>query len=149
MLSILFISFIYSLIYFKWYSYCAYLIFFCYFNWKKKSHYIYLIYNHKCTLTRELTLGLGGGSFLHLSGGSSGGLKRPEFKSTKHGVIFEKISISLFIKCLVHFMLPVFILFLFYLFFSLYFFVTVLLLSYFSVINVNLPKHSVIAKKKK
>lgn len=35
----------------------------------EKSHYIYLIFNYKWTLTRELTLGLCGGSFLHLCGG--------------------------------------------------------------------------------
>lgn len=127
---------IYLLIYVKWYSYCAYLIFFCNFNWKKKSRYNYLILKHKCILIRELTLGVCGCSFLNLCGGFSSSLKRIEINLTKHGVffLFEKNSISLFKKCLAHFMLPGFI------FFSLYFFVTILLLSYFSVINVNLPK---------
>lgn len=109
---------IYLLIYVKWYSYCAYLIFFCNFNWKKKSRYNYLILKHKCILIRELTLGVCGCSFLNLCGGFSSSLKRIEINLTKHGgfFLFEKNSISLFKKCLVHFMLPGFI-FLFVVFF--------------------------------
>lgn len=79
---------IYLLIYVKWYSYCAYLIFFCNFNWKKKSRYNYLILKHKCILIRELTLGVCGCSFLNLCGGFSSSLKRIEINLTKHGVFF-------------------------------------------------------------
>lgn len=101
----------------------------------EKSHYIYLIFNYKWTLTRELTLGLCGGSFLHLCGGFSSCLKRTESNLTKHSDFcenfyfsFQKLFSSLYVAWF------------YFIYFFVIFFVTILLLSYFSVINVNLPK---------